>query len=631
MYTAESEFPLLKAVDYHYFFKEQLVFFYFNLIKKSNPKNVLELSNKLFDVLTILKKQLVYKQKEYLSYLVLFYRMIGQTRDIFLGKGEHDISYLLLYVFYGFYPEMAERCLSYFLFPLENNHSQGSWRDIKYLCEYIKKQSSEGENHPLIHYCIALVNKRLQQDVLLCDVVFTPLNIYNETPEGRPNRDLRATLPINELKGKPPTEVCPILNLHRCKERDFSKVTREDVRRKISNVSKWIPRENKRFDWLFEKLAVQWVTKFRPYLLTTAKDYNSHCAALRKAKMKYRKIVSFLNALLETTEIRICAKKWNTILPTLVPQIAASKYKNSLCEYVFREPDAILGEMFYKNIDIQKLECSLKFRAFYDEKFNVGGVFDPHRPSSDYIPFPLPLSHYIKEAFSIIKHGSSLSRKKLLNNQWEHMSSVLGNTPLVDTIPVLDLSFYCDKYQSESYYSAIGLACLIAERSTLEKRILVIDHLPTWINLENDKDLFSMVSKISDGILSNSFTRSDFRAGMKFLMDGMIEGGLSNTKIRDVTIVYLQTVPNTIHHETLIQLFYKGGASKRPLPCPKILYWNLSQETVKELPGPTTSKNCFFLSGLSATMISYLYLLRTSVCASDFILHILDAISFSKD
>jgi len=45
---------------------------------------------------------------------------------------------------------------------------------------------------------------------------FTPLKIYNGTPEGRLNRDLRATLPINELKGKPPTEVCPILNLHRC-------------------------------------------------------------------------------------------------------------------------------------------------------------------------------------------------------------------------------------------------------------------------------------------------------------------------------------------------------------------------------------------------------------------------------
>jgi len=48
---------------------------------------------------------------------------------------------------------------------------------------------------------------------------FTPLKIYNGTPFGRLNRDLRATLPINELKGKPPTEVCPILNLHRCKKR----------------------------------------------------------------------------------------------------------------------------------------------------------------------------------------------------------------------------------------------------------------------------------------------------------------------------------------------------------------------------------------------------------------------------
>ena len=47
---------------------------------------------------------------------------------------------------------------------------------------------------------------------------FTPLKIYNGTPLGSLNRDLRATLPINELKDKPPTEVCPILNLHRCKE-----------------------------------------------------------------------------------------------------------------------------------------------------------------------------------------------------------------------------------------------------------------------------------------------------------------------------------------------------------------------------------------------------------------------------
>ena len=52
---------------------------------------------------------------------------------------------------------------------------------------------------------------------------FTPLKIYNGTLEERLNRDLRETLPINELKGKSPTEICPILNLHRCKETSYSK------------------------------------------------------------------------------------------------------------------------------------------------------------------------------------------------------------------------------------------------------------------------------------------------------------------------------------------------------------------------------------------------------------------------
>ena len=47
-------------------------------------------------------------------------------------------------------------------------------------------------------------------------IQFTPLNIYNGTPKGRLTRDLRATLPINQLKCKPHVAVCSILNLHRC-------------------------------------------------------------------------------------------------------------------------------------------------------------------------------------------------------------------------------------------------------------------------------------------------------------------------------------------------------------------------------------------------------------------------------
>jgi len=46
---------------------------------------------------------------------------------------------------------------------------------------------------------------------------FTPLNIYNGTPSGVPQDVKGQQLPINQLKGKQPTVVCPISNVHRCK------------------------------------------------------------------------------------------------------------------------------------------------------------------------------------------------------------------------------------------------------------------------------------------------------------------------------------------------------------------------------------------------------------------------------
>ena len=45
-------------------------------------------------------------------------------------------------------------------------------------------------------------------------MVFTPLNISIGTPEWRLARDLRATLPINELKDNPPEEDCSIQQVY---------------------------------------------------------------------------------------------------------------------------------------------------------------------------------------------------------------------------------------------------------------------------------------------------------------------------------------------------------------------------------------------------------------------------------
>ena len=47
---------------------------------------------------------------------------------------------------------------------------------------------------------------------------YTPLNIYNETPEGVSLEIQGQPLPINELNGTPPNGACAISNLHQSKE-----------------------------------------------------------------------------------------------------------------------------------------------------------------------------------------------------------------------------------------------------------------------------------------------------------------------------------------------------------------------------------------------------------------------------
>jgi DNA mismatch repair protein MutS len=86
----------------------------------------------------------------------------------------------------------------------------GKIRDLDKMCRQIIVRkiypSAVAQMYDSVH---------LSQQLAVC---FTPLKIYNGTPsseaERRTNIDLREPLSINELKGKPPMEGCPILNLH---------------------------------------------------------------------------------------------------------------------------------------------------------------------------------------------------------------------------------------------------------------------------------------------------------------------------------------------------------------------------------------------------------------------------------
>ena len=99
---------------------------------------------------------------KYQELLITAYKMIAHTRDIIDGKGEYLLSYMQILVWYDFYPELAKYALSKFIiFDEINSHPYGSWKDIKYFCNYCR---SEGlpVNHTLIQFAFHLITDQLK-------------------------------------------------------------------------------------------------------------------------------------------------------------------------------------------------------------------------------------------------------------------------------------------------------------------------------------------------------------------------------------------------------------------------------------------------------------------------------------
>lgn len=173
--------------------QEQIIYFNSKLVRTEN-NNLEILSTNLIEIMNNIIRNYTDKKilkSQYIELLTILYKIIGFTRDYINGKGEYMLAYMMIYTWYSFFPELSKYALSLFvIFP--SNHPYGSWKDIKYFCNYCKNKS-QNINHPLIIYAIELTNKQLQND----------LNIISN----------------------------------------------------ISLVSKWIPREKSKFGWLFKELA----------------------------------------------------------------------------------------------------------------------------------------------------------------------------------------------------------------------------------------------------------------------------------------------------------------------------------------------------------------------------------------
>ena len=252
--------------------REKICQLNFQLVR-TNESNIIILEKTLKELIINLVLTIKIQNKSPLekdlarAYCTILYKMVGYTRDIIDGKGEYQLTYMMIYAWYEIEPQLAFFALkSMVRFDDKSVHPYGSWKDIKYFMNYcnINKTIDDPYSHPLIIYCCRLINDQLEFEA-------------NNTSE-------------------------------------------------YSLVSKWVPREkSNNFGWIYETLACDY---FKLYM-STVNSEKSRTYAIKKCKTEYRKLISGLNRKIDTLQINQCGQDWTNINFNKVTSISLTKQKHA--------------------------------------------------------------------------------------------------------------------------------------------------------------------------------------------------------------------------------------------------------------------------------------------------------------
>ena len=241
--------------------EDMLTQFHFQLTRGASrllEEKYQELLAKIFTNETVTNKN--QNQK----YAIILYKLIGYTRDIINGKGEAQLTYMQISGLHKFSQSplcnpddkyrliaMATNALESLVRLPNNAHPYGSWKDLKYFCDYHitkdKRSQLLEKKDPLFTAVINMICGQLQ-----CD------------------------------------EHAPVKSL----------------------VAKWIPREKSaKFGWLTEHIATQYYSKW----ITPALSPEQYKVAKRKCLTHFRQLVSKINKTINTPQIAQCNGTWSSI------------------------------------------------------------------------------------------------------------------------------------------------------------------------------------------------------------------------------------------------------------------------------------------------------------------------------
>ena len=512
------------------------------------------LKNKFDDIMKELR--ILDNSNDTIFYTSIMVRLLCQTRDIVAGKGEYELSYMMLLSLYDYYPKIAEYVLERFVTSNDGSHSPpiapmgvskenlgfappkaalqnlqpyGSWKDIKYFAYYVKNHSEDGENHKLIDKCIHLINKQLYTDALVC---------LNDT------------------------------NLSLC--------------------AKWVPREgSKKHSWLFKRLALDDSKDFY-WMKKEGKTAETKIKRINKCYMNYRKMLSQLNTRIDTVQIKQCGNNWSKIDHNKTTSITLSRNKRAFLNVNKK------GEV--RSVLPDRIECAEKFKEYIENRISNGKEVKGTN---------VGFNNFTQQAFDLINKGCMNDDKyktevDLLNSQWRSNSAQNGS--LNKMIAMVDTS---GSMSGDPLDVAIAMGIRVAEKSILGKRVLTFSEKPTWHNLDKAEGFVEMVNELKNASWQMN---TNFYLALVMILNSL---NLNNVPPEDtegmILVIFsdmqIDQADKTFRNEssTMIKLI-KQQYDDAGYPCPHILFWNL--RSTSGFPCLSNEKGASMMSGFSPTLLN---------------------------
>jgi len=528
--------------DWSHDIDEKIVQFFFQLVRTDDHS---DLERQLHTIISQLKHKL-HKNPEQADILrlTMVYKLIGQTRDIVAGKREQKLSFMQIFTWYQYFPVLALKAIDP-LVVLDDRHPYGSWKDIKYLCNYIRDKTSDKKHSIIIYACNLLLNQ-LNKDWLV-----------------------------------------------------FSEKESTDKTASISLAARWTPREpnykkkkNVKFGWIYSWLATH---MFPEFLETVSREDNtSWNAAVLKCKIRFRQRIVAMNKYLDTTQIKQCDKKWDKI-----------DFNNVTTQTMRRQRVAFQNKTkrgVQRSCDQDRIKCAENFVNHV-----TAAKVDPSRHKIH--GKRCSVYELVKDALNIpYKTPEVQTDIDTINLQWEDNRTNNKGLEKIPIVAMVDTSGSMECDESIPLFNAIGLGIRASELThpVFRNQILTFDHTPQWLDMNDCGDFWEKAWKVKRAAWGTS---TKIYKAFKMVLDACVQNNVPAKEVEHMVVAIFSdmqidcdSIDESPYNDKVmseqIDTMYAAKGYNRP----HLLFWNLRK--TQGFPALSTTKNITALSGYSSTLMN---------------------------